>query len=291
MYRRPSIALILSFVLTSLPALAQDAVGVVRDGFTLGGMSGIEVSDDGASFLAVSDRGLLVEGVLERKNGVLRQGRLTASGPFRAPNGQLVRPADIDSEGLAYRPHGPGFVMSLEGDRGFWRYANIGATPTQIPPPPDPNKLHPNAQYEAVAIAPNGNIITLPERSGHKARAYPIWSYDGKKWRLIRHLARRDDYMPVGADFGPDGSFYLLERAFKMSFFARIRRIDLDKKPDEGIVVWSSVDGSALNYEGLSAWTDPQGVTHLTLISDNNFLPMISTTILEISLATKAATH
>ncbi|WP_043744041.1 esterase-like activity of phytase family protein [Pseudooceanicola atlanticus] len=263
-------------------ASAQEPVRLSLNGHDVGGLSGVEITEDGLHFVAVSDRGLLVRGDLIREGGRLTGARVTSSGDLVGPEGP-IRPASVDSEGIAIAPDGR-MILSFEGDENVWIVPPEGS-PTRLPAPPDPNELHENSRYEAVAVTDDGRILTLPERSGHKARPFPIWLHNGTRWTRLRNLPRRDDFLPVGADFAPDGTFYLLERKFDFAFFARIRRFDIFDPEDEGEVVYTSPTGSTLNYEGLSAWTDAAGNTRLTLVSDNNFFSFVPTSLLEISLA------
>ncbi len=76
-------------------------------------------------------------------------------------------------------------------------------------------------------------------------------------------------FLIVGADIGPDGRLYMLERDFAgIGFRSRIRRFDLDGGNEETMLETGLRTHD--NLEGISVWQDAQGL-RLTLISDDNF--------------------
>ena len=89
----------------------------------------------------------------------------------------------------------------------------------------------------------------------------------------------------AGADFGPDGALYLLEREVRtLGFRSRIRRIDLsDGGTVEGTVVWAPPVTWG-NLEGLSVWTDGEGQMRMTMVADDNFLSVLPGGLVEIVL-------
>ena len=91
--------------------------------------------------------------------------------------------------------------------------------------------------------------------------------------------------MMVGADFDDKGQLYLLERAVSpLGFRSRIRRFDLNAPALGETQLMTSSPGRFDNLEALSVWRDPEGNTRLTLISDDNFLPIQRTQIVEYLL-------
>ncbi len=120
MIRRGFSALLLGAGLLGSPAavLAEASylgtyVWTVRDPH-FGGFSGLEVSDDGTRFVALSDRAWIVDGVFERTDGVIAGVR---AGPLVQLDNGSGAPLDeerADSEGLAIAPDGERFI-SFEG--------------------------------------------------------------------------------------------------------------------------------------------------------------------------------
>ena len=92
--------------------------------------------------------------------------------------------------------------------------------------------------------------------------------------------------MPVGADFGPDGRLYVLERKFaRIGFRSRLRRFkwtDSALTQEETLIETSVATHD--NLEGVSIWRDSRGQLRATMISDDNFLWIQRTEIVEYSL-------
>jgi len=78
----------------------------------------------------------------------------------------------------------------------------------------------------------------------------------------------------------PDGQFYLLERDFTgLGFRTRIRQFDADFTNET--VLLETGNARHDNLEGISAWRDDSGSIRLTLVSDDNFLFLQRTEIVE----------
>jgi hypothetical protein len=237
------------------------------DGF--GGFSALELDADGRAFIAASDRALLVQGLLERgADGVVTEVMITDRAPLLDRDGQPMSQARGDSEGLALAPDGRLFV-SFEGVARVRVQAGLHGVPDLLPRPDAFAAMIPNAALEAIAVGPDGAIYTLPERSGRPDRPFPVWRFRDGVWDQPFSIPREDAYLPTGADIGPDGRFYLLERDFTgIGFRTRVRSFD----PDGGDAreILETGTGTHGNLEGISVWADAQGL-RLTLISDDNF--------------------
>ncbi|MFN6980242.1 MAG: esterase-like activity of phytase family protein, partial [Gemmobacter sp.] len=79
-------------------------------------------------------------------------------------------------------------------------------------------------------------------------------------------------FLPVAADFGPDGALWVLERRFLRhgAFGSRLRRA---RRAD--LASWATIlqtpDGVHGNLEGLSLWRDGAGRTRAAMVADDNF--------------------
>lgn len=249
----------------------------------VGGLSGIEVSDNGAHFTAISDRGLLVQGDLLRQGGRLTGARVTSFAPLRLPEGRAMPAEGLDTEGLARMPDG-GLAVSLELHPEVWIYPPDGGAPRALPPPPDAPVLGINGMYEALAVDPEGRLVTLPEVPLGGGSHHSLWRLEAGQWREVAILASDDGFRPVGADFASDGTLYLLERAFGRGFRNRLVRLDPEAPDLAPVTVWATSASRATNYEGVSIWTDAQGRDRAVLVSDDNFMRLLNQSLLEIPL-------
>ena len=239
-----------------------------------GGLSSIHLDDAGAKFLMTTDKGRFYKGTIERTGfeitGVTNQ-KLTK---IKDTKGNLVSGKALgDSEGIAIRPDGRIYV-SFERFHRVWTYRDTTSEAAWLPRHPDFKRLQNNSSLEALAIDAKGRLYTLPERSGAIGKAFPVYRYNGKTWDNRLSIPRRGDFLAVGADFGPDRKFYLLERNFRkpIGVYSRVRRFDLTKA---GFVNEETIINSSLNQhdnlEGISVWQDDQDKIRITLVSDDNF--------------------
>ncbi|SIS53092.1 hypothetical protein SAMN05421759_101241 [Roseivivax lentus] len=268
-----------ALLLAVLPACAAepDADGFLSRytwrmaGETFGGFSGLEMSADGAAFIAISDRGGIVAGRIEREGAAIIGITAGTIEPLTTPTGDALSVEDRDAEGLAISPSGTR-VISYEGEfPRLWAYGDKGVT--ALPVPPAFASLGDNAGLEALAIDAEGALYTLPERSGGLTQPFPVWKLHKGRWTQPFDIARHGGFLPVGADFGPDGALYLLEREFNgFGFRSRVRQLRLveDMVVSERILLESDF-GTFDNLEGIAAWRDASGTIRLTMISDDNF--------------------
>lgn len=270
--RPGSLALILSAwpmlagaeTLEPIGSFALETVSVI-------GLSGIEVTENGAAFVAVADKGWWVEGRFTRRGEAITGVELTRIEPITGMDGWPVAARQVgdwsDAEGLALAPDGTAWV-SFERWAHVWRYDEVYGTARWIE---DHRTFYDHAenwQLEAVAIDPDGNVYVFSEKP--LVEGFPIYRLGAdEKWVIDGYLPEEEVFAIVGADFDEDGSLYLLERKLVVGIWwqNRIRRVRLDGTED--VVLWTGERGEYGNLEGISVWRDSKG-TRLTLVSDNN---------------------
>ncbi len=257
-------------------------------GAGFGGFSGLEVTDDGAGFTVLSDRGALLEGRFLRQDEIIVGVEAGPLHKLKDPDGEPLPRFFTDSEGLAIDSHGRIFI-SFEGEHRVWSYRNTEAWALKMPQHPHFERMQNNSSLEALAIAPDGTLYTLPERSGRRVLPFPVYRFRDNEWTHPFSLPRRGEYLPVGADFGPDGRLYLLERHFSgiFGFRNRIRSFAVGETglSDERELLETST-GTHDNLEGLAVWRDGTGAIRLTMISDDNFRIFQVTEFVEYRLPT-----
>lgn len=298
MPRRPVLALIAALVALALlagPPLATARLPAAfvgsyfwsREEEEFGGLSGFELGDDGLSFTAISDRGTLYAGRLVRDaEGAVIAVETSGASPIPGPGGGPLRGGETDAEGLAVGPDGSLFI-SFEGLDRVGELAAPDGPMTWLPRPDAFRRLQTNSGLEALAIDTEGRLYTLPERSGRRGRPFPVWRWTGTDWEQAFTLPREGDFLPTGADFGPDGRLYLLERDFKglFGFRSRVSRFEIGPDgPGRRELLLQTHGPWRDNLEGLAVWADVAGAIRLTMISDDNFNPLQRTEIVDYRL-------
>ncbi len=251
-----------------------------------GGFSGLEVTADGRNFTTISDRGKILTGQFQRQDGKISGVTVLQFVPLLNRKSKPVHRYNTDAEGLAVGPQGRIFV-SFEGNHRVWRYKSPISAATRVRPHPDFKHFQNNSGMEALAVDSNGTLYTMPERSGEINRPFPVYRYLGAKWIKGLSIPRRGRFLAVGADFGPDGKFYLLERDFiwYRGFATRIRRFELTDAGFSNEETLLTTDfGTYDNLEGIATWLDSAGRIRLTMVSDDNFNFLQTTEFVEYSL-------
>jgi hypothetical protein len=243
-----------------------------------GGFSAIEVLDDGQSFLTLSDRGVLVRGQFVRDpDGVIVDMIIDRADELRSAAGGVLDGAYDDSEGLALADDGTLYI-SFEGVSRVRIEDNL---PRELPRIPVFDGFERNRGFEAVAVTPAGAVLAIPEDMADGG-GFPVWRLVDRDWEIAFVIPRDGAFLPVGADVGPDGLLYVLERALTgPGFRSRVRVFGLDGSG--GVVVFESGTGLYDNLEGISVWADATG-TVMTMISDDNFRFFQQTEVVEVRL-------
>ncbi len=222
-----------------------------------GGLSALAV--DNGALLAISDSGVAVRFAPPGAGTAVR----FSLHDLPAGPGSPYRKSMRDSESLLRDASGNGWWVGFETRHSLWRFdaafrdvldrrwldvdwsANKGA--------------------EALAAAPDGAVMALPERGGRAAggaMVAPAWTSDatrlpdGRLVLLIRRPSWRGfvSEVRIGAGAGKPA-----------------RRLALDLAPLD-------------NMEGIAAATSPGGTTRLWMVSDDNFRPWMRTLLVAVDL-------
>ena len=268
-----------------LTGLLQD-IAFHGSGALFGGFSALHLAADGSDFIALSDHGAFVTGRFDRDAmGRIVSIHTNSMTPLLDVAGQPLGEKMTDSEGLTFDADGTVYV-SFEGPARVQRYASLGSAATLLPSPPAFAKLPRNRALEALALAPDGTLYTVPEISDALDRPFPVFRFRQGAWDQPFTLPRRDHFLISDATFGPDGRFYILEREFRGfgGFATRIRRFQLtDAGAVQETTVLRTEPGTHDNLEGLVVWRDSIGL-RATMVSDDNYLALFRSQIVEYRL-------
>lgn len=260
--------------------LLSNVVWSRADGW-FGGFSGAEVSNNGARITLISDRATLVVADMLREDGTLVALQLRQRMPLTDAAGVTLPNGQSDPEGLAIDAQGRAFVSFEQDHRVARLNLKTGRTSDNMRSP-EFAKLLSNAGLEALAIHPDGTLYALPEQASTTGAPIPVFTFTANEWRVTQQIPRSGSFVPVGADFGKDGLLYVLERAISpFGFLSQIRRFDLTEPDLAEQTLITTRPGRFDNFEALSVWQNAAGQTFLTLVSDDNFLALQQTQIVE----------
>lgn len=233
-----------------------------------------------------TDRGMFVRAQITRDGDQISAMERIEIIPMIGKNAKPMTPFRTDAEGLAIGEDGRVFV-SFEGWHVVMDFDAIDVQGFNLPRSDVMRGLPRNSGLEALAIDAEGTLIAIPERSGDLNRPFPVLRFRHGTWDTKLSVSRWDGFLPVGADFGPDGRLYLLERKFLgfWGFASRVRSYEMgeDALQDEQILLRTK-SGRHQNLEGISVWSAPDGALRVTMVADDNFWSWLNTEIVEYRL-------
>lgn len=247
-----------------------------------GGFSSLEVSADGLSFISTSDRGTFLQGDIVRENGRMVGVANLQLTDILDTKGQPLTGYHVDAEGLAISPSGAVFI-SFEANHRVMVQTGIDALPEFVPKHPDFRNLINNSGLEALSIDEAGVLYAIPERSGALDRPFPVYRFENGMWDRSWGIPRIGEYLVSGADIF-ENQLYVLERdlAGFRGFTSRIRRFDIGA--NRGEILATTAPGRFDNLEGIALWRPEEGALRVVLISDDNFLFLQRTELVEMVL-------
>ncbi|MEM6610563.1 MAG: esterase-like activity of phytase family protein, partial [Pseudomonadota bacterium] len=155
------------FPLVAWPETLEPIGALAVETELIHGVSGLEVSDDGLSFVAVGDRGWWVSGQFVRDGGAISGVVIETIDPIIGQNGFPVSARRVgdwsDAEGLAIAPDGTAWV-SFERWAHVWRFDEQFGRANWIKDHATFYDHADNWQLEAAAIAPDGTVYVFSEK-------------------------------------------------------------------------------------------------------------------------------
>jgi hypothetical protein len=270
---------------TAQPSLkAETSLRWELDAPWFGGWSGIEVTDQGNQLTVISDRGQLTRGRMNRNNGKLASVTVQSSKHLGRATGGRVRKKASDAEGLAISDSGQAHI-SFEHHHRIMRTDIATARTSGRIALPFQNTLGDNAGVEALAVGLDGTLFAIGEQVLPNDAPFPLYAYSSGKWRISARIPKRGPFVPVGADFDSKGRLWLLERAVTpLGFRSRIRMFVIDPRAPQEYTLLTTLPARYDNLEGISVWDDAHGKMHVSMISDDNFMRILRTQIVEYTV-------
>lgn len=289
-----------------------DRVGplVYRGGLVLssedprfGGLSGMQLSADGRTMLAVSDKGYWVGATLDYDDtGALAGLRNVIVSPLLGLNGTPLNKTskkDADAEDLVEIP-GSGIVVSFEGNNRLWHYgatlsdAVFGKKPHPLPLPVDVaqaiEKLPKNGAVEAMTLFSPGTLLIMAEDANKDDNLHEAWLIG--LTQVAQMTYRSDDnFKPTGLSMLPNGDVVVLERRFTLmqGLATRLKRLRREQVVENAVLEGEEIATLAFPYnidnmEGVFARTGDYGETLIYLVSDDNYNPLQRTMLMVFRL-------
>lgn len=280
------------FWITGAQVLHPDVIGDPQvvvwqvDDPDFGGVSSILMDPGGTSLLAGGDRGTLMRAQVQRDSTgqitALTDAELT---PVSLASGRPPTTFKMDLEALTRDPK-DGLITAYEGFVRIERLAAPGARPVATHPWDMFVDLFGNQAFEALATLPDGRVIAITENPKSLGFAGSV-ILSGGRWRTGPDLPLADGFAITGADVGADGCLYLVERRYRLTsgFTSRLRRISGGPKAWEDTVLYQTPPAHLGNVEGVASWQDDTRHLALTLVTDNGFLPLTPTRLIELRVA------
>jgi hypothetical protein len=274
---------------------------VVRsDDNRFGGISGLIVSADGHSLMAVTDTGYWLTASLTHEADMLSGIGNLSLAPMLDPDGQSIagNKRQGDAEAMTLLADGR-IAVSFERNHRVWAYDvtadGFEATAQPVNISPDLKDAVNNKGLEALASLPDGSLLAITEGT-------MVTEDQIKGWRVGRDttegitLRRIAPFDLTDIALLPSGDLLTLERRFSTlgGVGAQIRRISADALDEaaalDGNILYRSTAGQTVdNMEGLSIRTSPDGRTFVYVVSDDNFNPLQRTLLLMFELREETA--
>ena len=263
-----------------------------RDPF--GGLSGLQIEDQGARLLAVTDEGHWLEAELLYDEAGNLSGLASARmGPLFDRAGEPLIGKELqDAEAMARLQDGS-LLVSFERKHRIYRYLGPEALKSAAAPFPFPEgamNLPNNKGLEALAAWPDGRILAVAEGRRDDGD-HDAYLYRDGDWEKLS-VASVDGHRPTGASVLPNGDLVLVERRFSPvgGLSIRLRRV-----AEEDVQAGASLTGEEVarltppltidNMEGIAAWRGKDERTVIAILSDDNFNPLQRTLLLLFELS------
>ncbi len=263
-----------------------------------GGFSGLHISTDGTTLLAVSDRGAWLRLRLTYdKDGNLAGAAQGEMGPLIGEDGQPLVGADRDAEELAVLPDGS-MLVAFERRHRILHYPE-SSPPFARPPAPFPipeglAEAPANGGLEALVHVGRGFLVAIAERMTAGGGALAAWVGRAGVWEPFGYV-RKPGFRVTAAGLMPAGDLLVIEHRYSAASGSVARFV---RVPRNAIAPRRRVAGRALaelappltteNFEGVSIRRGDRREALIYVISDDNFNPLQRTLLMMFAVQEEA---
>lgn len=252
-----------------------------------GGLSSLNMSTDRRTVIAISDRGqkFTIKLRYDKQGWLIGADDVKAMGALINPKGKTMK--YIDAEGQTKFRNGT--LVSLERKHALWFYPPHTKRAQVLTRPQSMEKLPANKGVEAITTLKDGRLLLIAEGGEKDDDTLPAWLGVPGKWKALRY-SFDGSFRPTDATVLPKGNVLILERNFFLTNFSwRLMLINQNSiipntilKPRE-LTTFSFSEVSE-NMEGLATRVNTEGEILIYVISDNNFLSVQQTMLLQFKL-------
>jgi hypothetical protein len=263
-----------------------------------GGFSGIHISTDGATLLAISDRGNWLRLSLTYNSAGRLVGAARAEmGPLIGEDGKPLTGASADAEALAVLADGS-MLVAFERQHRILHYPEA-SPPFSKPPVPftAPEGLEeapPNGGLEALVHVGRNYFVAIAERMTTGGGAVAAWVGRGGIWEPFGYI-RKPGLRVTDAALLPAGDLLVLEHRYSAASGSVARFV---RVPRNVIAPRQRIEGKELalleppltteNFEGVSVRRGQGREALIYVISDDNFNPLQRTILMVFALREEA---
>jgi hypothetical protein len=266
-----------------------------RAGFVLasgdarfGGLSGLWIARGGERLITVSDRGTLWLAEAEHAD----DGTLIGLAGWRAvePGALPGDPSGRGRDAEALAAVDGDLVIAYEGAHRLRRVprADPAGQATPLPTLPGLSEQH-NRGIEALVALDDDALLAITEGVWMPGGDLAAWLIEGDRASPLAY-APTAGFAPTGADRLED-TIYVLERRFSLleGLAARVVALDAaDVRPGARLVAREigvlRPPAISENFEGIAARRAPDGSVLVYLLSDDNFMPLLRSLLLQFSV-------
>jgi hypothetical protein len=287
------------------PAVRQAGELAFRGGIALrstdvrfGGFSGIHVSTDGATLLAISDRGAWLRLRLRYdKSGRLAGAAQAEMGGLIGEDGKPLTGENRDAEALAVLPDGS-MLVAFERRHRILHYPEA-SPPFSKPPAPFPapaglEEAPANGGLEALTHVGRGFLVGIAERMTAGGGALAAWVGRAGVWEPFGYV-RKPGFRVTALGLFPAGDLLVIEHRYSAASGSVARFV---RVPRNAIAPRRRVEGRTLaeleppltteNFEGVAIRRGEGREALIYVMSDDNFNPLQRTLLMMFAVKEEA---